>query len=103
MQFPKQERIRDEKYKDHVRSLPCTVTNKTPVEAAHIRFGSKSGVGIKPCDSLILALHPDEHHRQHLRGEVTYWLEAFQSNPALMMDCVRAYAEKMYREWKVGK
>jgi hypothetical protein len=73
-------RIEMPKYLDFIRQLPCIVTGRRPVEAAHIsyaehRYGKLGrGKGAKESDCWAVPLSPDEHRRQHGMGnERAYW------------------------------
>ena len=58
---------RDEKpaYLDFIRSLPCIVTRRDPVEAAHVSYPEPRagklgrGKGAKESDCWAVPLHPD--------------------------------------------
>lgn len=75
----KQPRERAEAHLAFIRTLPCLVTGKTPVEAAHVRYGDarygkpKVGMAEKPDDHWAVPLSPDEHRRQHSMNERAYW------------------------------
>jgi len=70
----KEKRIRDKKHLKFLRSLLCVNCGiSKPLEAAHIRSGSLSGVGIKPCDSRTVPLCTKCHFTQHNKGERTFW------------------------------
>lgn len=63
-----------------IRRLPCLVTGRSGVEAAHIRYGELSlckpisGMQMKPHDYWVVPLSPEEHRKQHARGnERAYW------------------------------
>jgi hypothetical protein len=57
-----------------VRQLPCVACGKAaPSEAAHVRTGTDSGVGIKPRDRYAVPLCSACHARQHRTGELTFW------------------------------
>jgi hypothetical protein len=57
-----------------VRQLPCVACGKpAPSEAAHVRTGTDSGVGIKPGDRYALPLCSACHATQHRIGELTFW------------------------------
>lgn len=75
MLIPKYIRIRDKAHLYFVRSLPCLTCSAPPrSEAAHIRYGSNSGMGIKPDDNRVVSLCRECHHKQHTgRGELTFW------------------------------
>lgn len=66
-------------YLDFVRTLPCIVTRREPVEAAHVSYAEPRagklgrGKGSKESDCWAVPLHPDEHRRQHSMGEREYW------------------------------
>ena len=72
-------REKDARYLDFVRSLPCIVTGREQVEAAHVsypepRYGKLGrGKGAKESDCWAVPLDPDEHRRQHSMGEREYW------------------------------
>jgi hypothetical protein len=62
--------FRSEKYLDFVRSHPCCVCKKTPVEAHHI-IGIGNGImSSKESDCLTLPLC-NEHHREVHSGKST--------------------------------
>lgn len=65
---------RSRRYLAWIRSQACLVTGKRiGVQAAHVRWLSNAGTGIKPSDFWTLPLHADEHRRQHEHGEKSYW------------------------------
>jgi hypothetical protein len=73
---------KDSKHLAFIHLLPCAVSGRRPVEAAHVRFSSKihgkpqTGIGIKPADRWTVPLHPDEHRAQHAfpKGEAAWWI-----------------------------
>lgn len=75
----KRPREHDKAHLDFIRGLPCLVTGKRPVEAAHIRYPDlrygkpSTGMGEKPDDRWTVPLHPDEHRAQHQVDEEAYW------------------------------
>jgi len=75
----KKQRLKVDAHLDFIRTLPCLVTGKRPVEAAHIRYGDwsrgkgETGMGEKPHDMWTVPLHPDEHRKQHSMNERDYW------------------------------
>jgi len=73
MLIPKQEIIRDEKYRRWIASLPCIITGRDDVQAAHLRHNSNAGLGRKPSDERCLPLSCDEHKRQHATTELKYY------------------------------
>ncbi len=76
-------RIEDKDHLSLIRQLPCLICKRHPVEAAHIRMGSKrhgkrqTGTAERPSDMWTLPLC-SEHHRtskqaQHVIGEELFW------------------------------
>lgn len=71
--------VKDRDYLSFLHELPCIVTGKTPVEAAHIsypepRLGKLGrGKGAKESDLWAVPLHKSEHDRQHSMNERAYW------------------------------
>ena len=74
-------RPRQEK-RDHlewIRTLPCVVSGRKPVDAAHIRFTDprygkrETGKGEKPDDKFVVPLHHALHMDQHCEGEKGWW------------------------------
>ncbi|MGE0290636.1 MAG: hypothetical protein AB7I42_25145 [Bradyrhizobium sp.] len=72
-------RVENPKYLDWIRTLPCIVTGRAPVEAAHIsyredRYGKLGrGLGSKESDQWAIPLCPEEHRRQHSMNEREFW------------------------------
>lgn len=72
-------RVEKPAYLDFIRSLPCIVTRREPVEAAHVSYADPRagklgrGKASKESDCWAVPLHPDEHRRQHSMGERNYW------------------------------
>lgn len=62
-----------------IRTLPCLITGKQPVDACHIRFASPqwgkplTGIQTKPDDRWTLPLCREEHERQHRGSEIAFW------------------------------
>lgn len=62
-----------------IRTLPCVITGKHPVEAAHIRYADpaygkrETGKAEKPDDAFVVPLHPDLHREQHSMNEQVFW------------------------------
>jgi len=57
-----------------VRQLPCVACGKAaPSEAAHVRTGTDSGIGVKPGDRYAVPLCTACHAKQHRIGELTFW------------------------------
>lgn len=99
---PKQDRIRDRKYLDWLHDQPCVLSgNPSGNDPAHIRYGCFSG-GMKPSDDLVLPLRHDLHTMQD-RGELSFWRTQLSMGTLysdnLMMDALKALAEKRYQEY----
>jgi hypothetical protein len=98
MMFPKENRERLPKWLKEIRTRKCVITHSQPVEAAHIRYGASS-MGMKPSDKLVLPLSPEMHREQHRIGEAAFWCKYLPENPEFLLFCLKAGAEKLYREW----
>lgn len=72
-------RIEMPKYLDFIRQLPCIVTGRRPVEAAHVSYAEPRlgklgrGKGSKETDLWTVPLCPEEHQAQHRMEERAYW------------------------------
>lgn len=72
-------RVEKPAYLDFIRSLPCIVTRREPVDAAHVSYAEPRagklgrGKASKESDCWAVPLHPDEHRRQHGMDEREYW------------------------------
>lgn len=57
-----------------VRSHHCSVAGcqSMPIECAHVRRASNSGMGFKPSDAFTLSLCKDHHTESHVAGEKTF-------------------------------
>jgi len=57
-----------------VRQLPCIACGKAaPSEAAHVRTGADTGMGMKPGDRYAVPLCTACHAKQHRLGELSFW------------------------------
>jgi hypothetical protein len=76
---PKAKPTKKAAYLDFIRSLPCCVTGRYGVEAAHLSFAMPRyahygrGKSSKVSDRWALPLCTDEHRRQHSMSEEAYW------------------------------
>lgn len=67
------------KYLEFLHDLPCVVTGKYGVQAAHVSFASPMhghygrAKSTKAPDLFALPLCPEEHWRQHRIGEEAFW------------------------------
>jgi hypothetical protein len=96
--FPKSPIIRDRKWLDHIRTLPCVVTGDSAVEPAHLRLLGGGGIGMKPSDSRVLPLRWDLHRRQSTEGEMPVWLWCANEHPEFLARLLIEIAEKRYAE-----
>lgn len=75
----KQPRQRNEVHLSFIRLLGCVICGRSPVEAAHLRYGDQraakrpTGMGEKPSDCWALPLCPEHHREQHSGGEKDFW------------------------------
>lgn len=71
--------VKDKPYLDWLHDLPCIVTGRLGVEAAHVSFAVPAlgklgrGLGRKESDRWAVPLCPEEHRNQHAIGEREYW------------------------------
>lgn len=71
--IPKQNRIRDEKYRRHLAEQPCRRCGQTPCQAAHL---GHSGIGFKPGDDHCVSLCPECHREMDTaaEGKEKFWM-----------------------------
>lgn len=80
--IPKAKPAKRASYLDFIRTLPCAVTGRTGVEAAHLSTASPMhghygrGRGTKASDRWTLPLSRAEHSRQHSMNEMAFWAQA---------------------------
>lgn len=66
-------------YLEWIRSLPCAISGRRPVEAAHLSTASifyghpGRAKGTKAADFWALPLAPDLHREQHAGNEIDFW------------------------------
>ena len=71
---PKSDLRRRANHLTFVSQLPCVVCGKAaPSEAAHARFGSDGGTGLKASDRYSMSLCTSCHALQHEFGELRFW------------------------------
>lgn len=79
---PKKKATKSKSYLAFIHSLPCCVSGRYGVEAAHLSFAATRyghygrGKGTKVSDRWVLPLHADEHRRQHSMNEESFWVAA---------------------------
>lgn len=72
-------RVLDRDYVAWIKKLPCVITGRLGVEAAHVSFAnmragaSGRGKGQKVSDRFCLPLVPEQHALQHSVGEQKFW------------------------------
>lgn len=73
--------VKDKTYLDWIRQLPCIITGRYGVDAAHISFAAPHygklgrGKSQKESDRWTLPLSREQHERSHRIGETAYWNE----------------------------
>ena len=76
---PKTRAKKRDGYLAFIRQLPCAVTGRIGVEAAHVSYASPMhghwgrGKGTKAPDRFALPLNPDAHRAQHAMNERAFW------------------------------
>lgn len=76
---PKGKPKKSKPYLHWLHALPCCVSGRYGVQAAHISFKRPffghygRAKGTKAPDLFALPLHPDEHAKQHSMNEEEYW------------------------------
>lgn len=66
-------KVRSEKHRRFVASLPCVICDSNQVQAAHIRANTGGGMGLKPGDDWCIPLCCRCHAEQHRIGERKFW------------------------------
>lgn len=102
MQSPKQNRPRDRKWLDHVRTLPCLLTGHIgeDVDGHHLMTG-RGSMGMKAGDDCVIPLRHDLHAQI---GTKEYPTEMDVIREHLTNDVLdkllKAYARELYRTHK---
>lgn len=79
VQFPKTKPAKKADYLAFLHTLPCVVTGRSPVQAAHVSFKATQfgaygrGKGHKVSDRWALPLCADAHEDQHKHNEEQWW------------------------------
>ena len=77
---PKAKPKKEGAYLDFIRELPCCITGRHGVEAAHLSYAATQyghygrGKQHKASDRWALPLCPEEHRTQHSGPEQAYWM-----------------------------
>lgn len=95
----KRPKIMDAKHLECIRQMPCVISRKWPVEAAHVRFASaafgkpETGKQTKPDDKWCVPLtkfhHQDSDKAQHKGNEQEFWQ---RHNINILLLCEELYA-----------
>lgn len=105
------EKVQDDAYSKHVRTLPCIVTGSyatdtMAIDPAHIRMYADGSLSSKPSDWFIVPLRHDLHQLQHQIGEQRFWravingdIEGAQGD-LLLFRILHAFSGQIYRDWK---
>lgn len=82
--------VKSKSYLAWVHELPCVVTGRRPVEAAHVSYANPAfgamgrGKGQKASDRWALPLHPEIHAAQHKHGNEREWWLMQGINPHMI-------------------
>lgn len=95
--------IRDRKYLDYLRTMPCIVSgvrgdDYDAVDPVHI---GTAGKGLKSPDDEALPIRHSIHLVCHTVGEMTTLRRLMPD--WLLREALRAYARQEYRKWKNAK
>jgi hypothetical protein len=84
-------RFRSQKHLNHVRSHACVVCDaEAPIEVAHLRLGTHTGMGQRPDDWSATPLCKSCHAKQHTIGEATFWERFAEKDPqAIIAELIR--------------
>ena len=66
-------KIRSEKHRRFIASMPCCICRKPDTQAAHIRHGNGAGMGLKSGDDCTVPLCITCHKNQHENNECVWW------------------------------
>lgn len=87
--------VKDKPYLEWLHDLPCLVTRRMPVEAAHVSYAEPAlgklgrAKGRKESDMWAVPLCREEHARQHSMNEREYW-RSVGINPCVVALALRA-------------
>ena len=96
MLLPKNKPLRDRKWLDHVRTMPCLITGQPGnVDPMHI---GTAGKGLKSPDNEVLPIWHSLHALGHDSGEVSMLRKHAPDD--VLRDAFRALARELYeKEW----
>jgi hypothetical protein len=98
--IPKLSPVRDARWMIALRDYPSVLTGVRGPTVVGMHLGSL-GTGIKRSDAQVLPGEQHYHKLGHDKGEITMLRENILND--VLMDALRLYAQKMYREWKDGR
>ena len=64
-----------------------------PIEAAHVRLGSHTGIGQKPDDWLAVSLCRVHHRWQHTFGEKKFWEATHEAGLDVVEELIEAFCK----------
>lgn len=82
--------VKAKSYLDWLHDLPCVISGRTPVQAAHVNYANLTfgatgrGKSQKASDRWALPLHPEIHDAQHKYGNEQDWWIIQGINPHLI-------------------
>lgn len=77
MNLQKENKVDNKKYRDWVKTLPCSITGVQPAgDCHHITGKGQGGIGIKPCDLLTMPLTREQHTLMH--NDPDMWAEQWE-------------------------
>lgn len=97
--FPKKKATKNKGYLAWLHELPCVVSGRYGVEAAHLSYANPRyghygrGRGTKASDMWALPLCSDEHRSQHSGSELTYWSEVGENPHSLAVVLWAIYSQ----------
>ena len=95
----------EREYLDWLHGQPCVISNYEmsdmdgpAVDPAHTTTG-RYGRGMKPPPWHCLPLRHDLHKKCDAGNQATFWQAAFNEDPWLCMEAVKALSEMKYLRW----
>jgi len=101
--------VDDENYRIHLRNQPCVISGYeasemggVAVDPSHISFGNYAR-GMKANVWHCLPIRHDLHLKCDAGNQATFWQAAFNEDPWLCMEAVKALSEMKYLRWKLAR
>ncbi|MFO1091061.1 MAG: Rad52/Rad22 family DNA repair protein [Hyphomicrobiales bacterium] len=79
--LPEPKRIRNEEHLKFVASQPCTICDRQPTQAHHLRFAQPNALGRKPSDEFTVPLCALHHRELHNCGNEREWWRKHRVDP----------------------